>query len=137
MPHALFSPTRWLSALALAGLLHGAAQAQTLALVSSEKDNAITVIRLADLQLQAPIPTCKRPRHMQLSANRQQLLVACSDSAAADVIDLRSFAGLDSYADVRAHLVQAGNHVEFRQDGHMLRIEWTQLADLGSDDFLW
>ena len=57
--------------------------------------------------------------------------------AAQDAIDLRSFAGLETWADVRGQLVQAGNHVEFRQDGHMLRIEWTQLADLGSDDFLW
>lgn len=57
--------------------------------------------------------------------------------AAQDVIDLSSFAGLETWADVRGQLVQAGNHVEFRQDGHVLRIEWTKLADLGSDDFLW
>ena len=54
-----------------------------------------------------------------------------------DVIDLRSFAGLDSYADVRAHLVQAGNHVEFRHGADVLRIEWTRLGELGSDDFNW
>ena len=57
--------------------------------------------------------------------------------AAEDVINLRSFAGLDTWADVRGQLVQAGNHVEFRQDGHTLRLELTKLADLGSDDFLW
>lgn len=56
---------------------------------------------------------------------------------AQDVIDLRSFAGLDTWADVRGQLVQAGNHVEFRQGGDVLRIEWTKLAELGSDDFLW
>ena len=54
-----------------------------------------------------------------------------------DMIDLRSFAGLDSYADVRAHLVQAGNHVEFRHGANVLRIEWTRVGELGSDDFSW
>jgi len=54
-----------------------------------------------------------------------------------DVINLRSFAGLDSWADLRGQLFQAGNHVEFRQGGHTLRIEWTKLADLAPDDFLW
>lgn len=57
--------------------------------------------------------------------------------AARDVIDLRSLAGLDNWADVRGQLVQAGDHVEFRHGGDTLRIEWTRLADLGSDDFLW
>ena len=34
------------------------------------------------------IGTCKRPRHLQLSPDRKQLLVACSNDHAADVIDL-------------------------------------------------
>lgn len=53
------------------------------------------------------------------------------------MINLRSFAGLDTWGDVRSQLVQAGHHVEFRQDGHTLKIEWTKLSDLSSDDFLW
>lgn len=56
---------------------------------------------------------------------------------AEDVINLRSFAGLDTWGDVRSQLVQAGHHVEFRQDGHTLKIEWTKLSDLSSDDFQW
>ncbi|MDO5368850.1 M10 family metallopeptidase C-terminal domain-containing protein [Paracoccus sp. (in: a-proteobacteria)] len=54
-----------------------------------------------------------------------------------DSINLSSFSGLDSWADVRGQLTQAGNHVEFRQDGHTLRIEWTRLSDLATDDFIW
>lgn len=78
-----------LNGLALSAMsLASPASAQTLALISSEKDNAITVISLPDMKLQAPISTCKRPRHMQLSPDRKQLLVACSDSQAADVIDM-------------------------------------------------
>lgn len=56
---------------------------------------------------------------------------------AEDVINLRSFAGLDTWDDVRDQLFQSGHHVEFRQGVHTLKIEWTKLADLGSDDFLW
>ena len=56
---------------------------------------------------------------------------------AQDLIDLRSVEGLDDWADVQGRLFQAGHHVEFRQGADTLRIEWTRLADLGSDDFLW
>jgi PQQ-dependent catabolism-associated beta-propeller protein len=47
--------------------------------ISSEKDNAITVIDAARGEVTASIPLCRRPRHMQLTPDRQQLLVACSD----------------------------------------------------------
>ena len=50
--------------------------AQSLALVSSEKDDAISVVSLKDLTLQGTIATCKRPRHLQLSPDRKQLMVA-------------------------------------------------------------
>lgn len=56
---------------------------------------------------------------------------------AQDRIDLRSFAQLDSWADVRGHLRQEGGHVTFRQGDDVLRIDWTQLVALGSDDFVW
>ena len=67
-----------------------AAQAQGVALVSSEKDNAITIVDLRSLSVQGTIATCKRPRHMQLTPDRQQLLVACSNDHTADVIDVAS-----------------------------------------------
>ncbi|MGN7871618.1 hypothetical protein [Paracoccus sp. 22332] len=54
-----------------------------------------------------------------------------------DVIDLCSFADLDSWADVRGHLSLAGANVAFRMTGHILRIEDTSLASLAADDFLW
>ena len=66
------------------------AVAQPVALVSSEKDNAITIINLKDLSVQGTIATCGRPRHMQLTPARDQLLVACGNDHAADVIDLAS-----------------------------------------------
>lgn len=56
---------------------------------------------------------------------------------AQDVIDLRSFADLDSWADVRGHLSQAGANIAFRMNGHVLRIENTSLARLEADDFIW
>lgn len=56
---------------------------------------------------------------------------------AQDRIDLRSFAGLDDWADVRGHLRQEGGHVTFRHGDDLLRIDWTPLSALGADDFIW
>ncbi|HET7525248.1 MAG TPA: PQQ-dependent catabolism-associated beta-propeller protein [Burkholderiaceae bacterium] len=66
----------------------GAAQAQGVAFVSSEKDNALTVIDLKTLAVTGTVPSCKRPRHMQLTPDGKQLMVACGESNVADVIDL-------------------------------------------------
>ena len=65
-----------------------AAGAQSFALVSSEKDNALTIVNVKDQKVEGTIPTCKRPRHMQLTPDRKQVLVACSDDNTADVIDV-------------------------------------------------
>jgi PQQ-dependent catabolism-associated beta-propeller protein len=58
--------------------------------VSSEKDNAITLIDGARGEVTGAIPLCKRPRHMQLTPDRQQLLVACSDDHRVLVWDVGS-----------------------------------------------
>jgi PQQ-dependent catabolism-associated beta-propeller protein len=68
------------------GLGMAAAQAQGTAYVSSEKDDALTVIDLATLSVKGTVPTCKRGRHIQLTPERH-IMVACTDSNAADVID--------------------------------------------------
>jgi len=70
----------------LALLAAGSAFAQGTAYVSSEKDNALTLIDLATLSVKGTIATCKRARHVQLTADRK-LMVACTDSNEADVID--------------------------------------------------
>ena len=72
-------------ALATAGT---AAQAQGVALVSSEKDHALTILDLKTQAVTGTIATCKRPRHMRKTVDGKQLLVACGDSGQADVIDL-------------------------------------------------
>lgn len=63
-----------------------AALAQGTAYVSSEKDQALTLIDLTTLSVKGTIPTCKRGRHIQLTADHL-IMLACSDSNAADVID--------------------------------------------------
>ncbi len=68
--------------------LAGPAAAGPLIYVSSEKDNALTVVDATTLTVQGLLPTCKRPRHMQLTPDGKRLLVACGESHAADVIDL-------------------------------------------------
>ncbi len=68
--------------------LTGAALAQPTVWVSSEKDNALTVVDAATLAVQGTVATCKRPRHMHLLAGGKQVLVACAESHAADLIDV-------------------------------------------------
>jgi PQQ-dependent catabolism-associated beta-propeller protein len=72
-------------AAALAGLTVGAS-AQGTAYVSSEKDDALTMIDLATLTVKGTVPTCKRGRHIQMTPDGK-IMVACTDSNAADVID--------------------------------------------------
>ena len=64
----------------------GAALAQGTAYVSSEKDDALTLVDLATLTVKGTIPTCKRGRHLQLTPQRL-LLLACTDSNAGELID--------------------------------------------------
>ena len=54
--------------------------------MSSEKDQALTLIDLATLSVKGTIPTCKRGRHLQLTPDGK-IMVACTDSNAADLID--------------------------------------------------
>lgn len=79
-----------LTLITLVCLLGSAAIAKDtgMAFVSSEKDNAITVIDQKTLAIVGVIKTCKRPRHMQRMAAETQLIVACGDAKQADVIDL-------------------------------------------------
>jgi PQQ-dependent catabolism-associated beta-propeller protein len=69
-------------------LAAGAASAAPVVLVSSEKDDALTIVDAATLAVQGTLPTCKRPRHMQRTPDGSKLLVACGESNAADIIDL-------------------------------------------------
>jgi PQQ-dependent catabolism-associated beta-propeller protein len=73
----------WALAWALAGV---AALAQGTAYVSSEKDDTLTLIDLGTLSVKGTIATCRRARHVQRLPDGQ-LMVACTDSNAADVID--------------------------------------------------
>jgi PQQ-dependent catabolism-associated beta-propeller protein len=67
-------------------LAAGAAAAQGTAYVSSEKDDALTLIDTQTLTVKGTIATCKRGRHIQRLPDGK-LMVACTDSNAADVID--------------------------------------------------
>ncbi|NDY90788.1 PQQ-dependent catabolism-associated beta-propeller protein [Ideonella livida] len=74
----------------LGTLTAAAAQAGPVAWVSSEKDAALTLVDLDTLAVTGTVATCKRPRHMRLTPDGRQLMVACGDSQQADVIDLAS-----------------------------------------------
>ncbi len=66
------------------------AQPTGLVVVSSEKDNALTLVDARTLAVVGTVPTCRRPRHLQFTPDRKRLLVACGDSGQADQIDLAS-----------------------------------------------
>ena len=59
-----------------------------MAFVSSEKDHALTMIDMTSMAVTGTLPTCKRPRHLQITPDGKQLMVACGESNNADVIDL-------------------------------------------------
>ena len=63
-----------------------AAMAQGTAYVTSEKDDALTLIDTATMTVKGTIPTCKRGRHIQRTLDGK-LMVACTESNAADLID--------------------------------------------------
>src|SRR5450631_1406160 len=58
--------------------------------ISSEKDNLITVLDGKTQQQVASIKACKRPRHMQLTRDRQRLIAVCGDDGTAIVVDVAS-----------------------------------------------
>jgi PQQ-dependent catabolism-associated beta-propeller protein len=89
-----------LAVLSAAALIAGLSEAKETGLVyvSSEKDNAITMLDVRTQAVTGTIPTCKRPRHLQLTPDRERLLVVCSDSNRADLIDLKTRATVDSVA---------------------------------------
>jgi PQQ-dependent catabolism-associated beta-propeller protein len=71
---------------ALLTVAGASAAAQGTVYVSSEKDDALTMIDATTLAIKGTVPTCKRGRHLQLTPDRK-LMLACSDSGVADVID--------------------------------------------------
>lgn len=80
--------TTHLAAAVVLTVAASATAAQGTAYISSEKDDALTLIDTATLAVKGTIATCKRARHVQLLPGGKQLMVACTDSNAADVIDL-------------------------------------------------
>ena len=82
-------PRRTLPSLCLAATIAvaGAAAAQGVAYVTSEKDQALTKIDLATLTVSGSVAVpCKKGRHIALMPDRK-LLVACTDSNAALLLD--------------------------------------------------
>ncbi len=81
----MFSCSRAVLAVAIAAA-STAAPAQGTAYVSSEKDHTLTLIDLGTLTVKGAIATCKRARHVQMTPDAK-IMVACTDSNAADIID--------------------------------------------------
>jgi PQQ-dependent catabolism-associated beta-propeller protein len=86
----MFDSPRFTWQRALTGLAFTLAATAVLAdgtaYVTSEKDDAVTLIDLATLSVKGTIATCKRGRHIQAMPDGK-LMLACSNSNLADVID--------------------------------------------------
>ena len=78
----------WVAAIGLSFVATAFAKDSGKVFVSSEKDNALTVIDSKTLAVNGVIKTCKRPRHMKLIEGNTRLMVACGDSSKADIIDI-------------------------------------------------
>src|SRR5438445_86818 len=85
-----------ISTILLAFSVSGWAKQTGWVFISSEKDNTITVLDGKTQQQLALINTCKRPRHMQLTADGMRLIVACGDDGRADIIDVAKKQVMDS-----------------------------------------
>src|SRR5262245_16242685 len=91
-------PIRRCAALLLLSLASGLAGAKEpgLVAVSSEKDNALTLIDAKTLAVVGTLPTCKRPRHLQFMPGGKLLAAACGNSNRVDLIDLAARKTVDS-----------------------------------------
>jgi PQQ-dependent catabolism-associated beta-propeller protein len=85
MGHRLrFALAAWLAIYSVAGV----AKDTKNVFISSEKDNVVTVLDGETQQQIAVIKTCKRPRHMQFTADRERLIALCGDDGSAAIIDV-------------------------------------------------
>jgi DNA-binding beta-propeller fold protein YncE len=65
--------------------------------ISSEKDNVITVLDGKTQEQIGLIKVCKRPRHIQFTADHKQLIAVCGDDGNAVVIDVASRQVVDKF----------------------------------------
>jgi PQQ-dependent catabolism-associated beta-propeller protein len=84
--------------------------------ISSEKDNVITVLDGKTHQQVAVIDTtCKRPRHMQLTSDRERLIALCGDDGSAVIIDVANKKVVD-----KIKLQQGAEMFDLSPDGKTL-----------------
>lgn len=108
---------RWLEGLVLVLLFPTFAGAKDTGriFVTSEKDNAVTVVDPVKMEVVATHPVCKRPRHMQLSPDRQLLYIACSDDHRVAVWDIAA-----SKVTARLEVGEDPEMFDLSPDGRML-----------------
>jgi PQQ-dependent catabolism-associated beta-propeller protein len=105
------------------------AGAQGVAWISSEKDNALALLDLKTQAITGTVATCKRPRHMQLTPDGKQLVVACGDAGEADFIDIAT--------RTSAKRVKLGSDPEIfdlARDGKTLYVSNEEDSELGIVD---
>jgi PQQ-dependent catabolism-associated beta-propeller protein len=99
----------------LAGAAHSAGTGKVF--VSSEKDNAMAIVDAVKGEVVASPALCLRPRHMQLSPDRQLLYVACSDDHRVLVWDIAAGRAID-----RLEVGEDPEMFDLSPDGRMLYV---------------
>lgn len=99
--------------------------------VSSEKDNAMTLVDAVRGEVTGAQPLCRRPRHMQLTPDRQQLLVACSDDHRVLVWDIAAGKVL-----ARLEVGEDPEMFDISPDGRMLYVSNEEDAALTAFDLV-
>ena len=99
--------------------------------VSSEKDNALIVVDAAKAEVVGSTALCKRPRHMQLTPDRDQLLVACSDDGRIAVWDIAKKKVVD-----KLHVGNNPEMFDISPDGRMLYASNEEDATLTAYDLV-
>lgn len=86
---ARLCPTRLCKALALgAALLAAGPAAASIAWVSNEKDNSLSLIDMQSLEVIETLPVGQRPRGLLLSHDNRLLYICASDSDRVQVMDV-------------------------------------------------
>lgn len=98
--------------------------------ISSEKDNAITVLDGKNYSLIKNIETSDRPRHLAFNADKTQIYAACGDGNSIDVLDINKLMVVDQIDDD----IEDPEAFDISPDGNFLYISLEDDSALGVID---
>lgn len=98
--------------------------------ISSEKDNAVTVLNGKSYALVKNIETSDRPRHLAFNADKTQIYAACGDGNSIDIIDINKLQVVDKIDND----IEDPEAFDISPDGNFLYISLEDDSALGVID---